>query len=414
MGTIIDDLIIEQTLSASNMTATTLYVGNNNIDGDNSSFSSFSATTLTAGTIYSAGTNLYNIFSQTDTVTHVQPGSNIETGGTANSPIVNLVSSPSVNNITLSGNADINGVLNVTGLTTVGPLTATTTISGTTLFLFKNGVAPTTPISGGTLFVLDKAGRSMFAQTCTNNLKYSFQPSLHGNKIAYWNPPGNAATIPGVFGMPNLRANGTVTTRSVSTTNLLTRTKRLALVSSSATGSFAGYRAPSRQYTIGDGSGLGGFMYVIRFGVSDARTANTRTFIGLRDTTAAPTNVEPSTLTNCIGVGNGAANNNFFIYYGGSVAQTPIDLGANFPCNTNSQDLYEFVLFASPNKNNEVGYQVIRLNTGHVASGVLTGTPGVALPSSTTLLAQNDFRTNNTSTGTVSLDYVFIYIETQY
>lgn len=62
---------------------------------------------LSASTIISGGTNLYNIFSTTDTndITRVQPGSNITTGGTVNSPIVNLTSSPSVNNLMFSGTA---------------------------------------------------------------------------------------------------------------------------------------------------------------------------------------------------------------------------------------------------------------------------------------------------------------------
>jgi len=37
-------------------------------------------------------------------ITRVQPGANITTGGTENNPMVNLVDSPSVNNFTVSGN----------------------------------------------------------------------------------------------------------------------------------------------------------------------------------------------------------------------------------------------------------------------------------------------------------------------
>jgi len=36
------------------------------------------------------------------------------------------------------------------------------------------------------------------------------------------------------------------------------------------------------------------------------------------------------------------------------------------------------------------------------------------LPLSTTLLAQNDFRTNNASAGAVGLDYISIYTETDF
>lgn len=152
-------------------------------------------------------------------------------------------------------------------------------------------------------------------------------------------------------------------------------------------------------------------MFVIRFGVADSQTA-TRMFVGMRNSTGAPSNVEPSTITNCIGVGNGAANSNLFIYYGGSAAQTPINLGANFPCNTNSTDVYELTIFSSPNSNNTIGYRVERLNTGDIAQGVITGTAGTQIPSSSTLLTLNTFRTNNASAGAVAIDYISIYLET--
>jgi len=75
------------------------------VGGDIQISGGFSATTISGDTLNSGSTNLYSIFSQTDTITRVQPGSNITTGGTANAPTVNLTASPSVNNITFSGTA---------------------------------------------------------------------------------------------------------------------------------------------------------------------------------------------------------------------------------------------------------------------------------------------------------------------
>ncbi len=77
------------------------------------------------GVLYSGGTNLYNIFSTTDAndITRVQPGTNINTGGTANDPIINLIDSPSVNNFSFSGRAT-GGDIYATNLT------ATTIYSG--------------------------------------------------------------------------------------------------------------------------------------------------------------------------------------------------------------------------------------------------------------------------------------------
>jgi hypothetical protein len=75
---------------------------------------SLSATSISGGTIYSGGTDLYNIFltsADGNDITRVQPGTNITTGGTANEPTVNLVDSPSINGLTASGTSNFTGVI---------------------------------------------------------------------------------------------------------------------------------------------------------------------------------------------------------------------------------------------------------------------------------------------------------------
>ena len=124
MGLQVNNLVVENTLSASTLTATTLFVGTNSVAGDGSSFNSLSSTTLSGGTIYSGSTDLYDIFitiNDGNDITRVQPGSNITTGGTGNNPIVNLVNSPSVNNITYSG-------------TSTGGNSVATNVSATTFY----------------------------------------------------------------------------------------------------------------------------------------------------------------------------------------------------------------------------------------------------------------------------------------
>ena len=94
----------------------------------------FSATTISGGTIYSGSTDLYSIFLTTNDgndITRVQPGTNITTGGTGNLPTVSLVASPSVNNITFSGTA-IGGTVQA-GAGTFTSLSATTLSGGTIL-----------------------------------------------------------------------------------------------------------------------------------------------------------------------------------------------------------------------------------------------------------------------------------------
>lgn len=232
---------------------------------------------------------------------------------------------------------------------------------------------------------------------------------------ALWLPPGNATTTPGVVGMAALTGSGTTTARNVATTSLFTRMVRLGYVSAATAGALAGVRLAAAQYTLGVSGtpNLGGFRLAIRFGCSDAATvAGARQFVGMSSSVAAPSNVEPNTLTNSIGVGNGASDTNLKLFYGGSAAQTPIDLGANFPANTLSVDMYELELSCASGVNNSIDYKVTRLNTGNVATGTLTGTAGTALPANTTLLTPiKAWRCNNATLLAVGLDIAAIAVE---
>jgi len=283
------------------------------------------------------------------------------------------------------------------------------TIDGeVTLPLVASPAAP----SADTLNVFARkvGGRMMLGQVGPSGLDTVFQPNLGGNKVALWMPPGGATTVPGVFGMAALTATGTATTRAVATTNMLTRMTRLGYVSAATAGALSGAREAFAKYTIGAGAPLGGFFARYRFGVSDAATvAGARMFVGLSAATGAPTNVEPSTIINCVGVAQLSTSTNLHIVWGGASANTPIDLGSSFPVSPGSVDAYELALFA-PAVGGAIHYQVTRLNTGDTASGSLT----TGLPLATTLLCHQLWRTNNATALAVGLDICGIYIETDY
>ena len=269
---------------------------------------------------------------------------------------------------------------------------------------------PTVPSdSYGTIFIKKIAGRVMAAQIGPSGLDTTLQANLGGNKAAMWMPPGGSGTAPGVFGMSALAATGAATTRVVATTNLLTRMTRLGYVSAATAGALAGVRESIAKFTTGAGPGLGGFFARYRFGISDAATvAGARMFIGLDASTAAPTNIDPSTKVNCVGVGQIAASNNLQIIYGNATAKTPIDLGANFPANTNT-DAYELNLCSPPAGG--VHWQVRRLNTPFEATGFLSS---AETPVATQLLCHQLWRCNNATALAVGLDVCGIYIETDH
>jgi Protein of unknown function (DUF2793) len=272
---------------------------------------------------------------------------------------------------------------------------------------------PTVPSTDRLKFYAGKvSGRMLPSFLGPDNSKNIVQPFLGMSRVAWWNPSGNLATVPGIVGMPTLTALGTATARNVATTNRFTRARRLGYVSAATAAALAGIRSPGAQYTVGDGAGLGGFFFAVRFGISDAAAvAGARMFVGITNSVAAPTNVEPSTLTQAIGVGHGAADTNLQLFYGGSTAQASINLGVNFPTNTRNVDLYNLLLFSPANELRKVYYEVTRLNTGDKVSGSITGT-AVQVPSETTLLsAINCWRTNNATLLAVGIDIAHIYVE---
>lgn len=266
------------------------------------------------------------------------------------------------------------------------------------------------------LYTSNIAGRLFPKFMGPSGLSTSVQPLLARNKIGYWCPSGNVVTAPGILGYTPHTITGAVTLRNVSVTNTFSRMRRLGFVSVATVNGAAGPRVAIAQISLSDGFGNGGFFKVCRWGISDVTLVTTaKTFVGVSATATALPNTEPATYLNSIGMGHGTTDTNMFIYYGGTVAQPPIDLGPNFPCDTSNTDVYELALFAPPN-NTGIHWQVTRLNTGHVASGFIPATSiNVTLPSDKTLLTyHNMIRYNGTTALAVGLDVMSDYIETDY
>lgn len=215
------------------------------------------------------------------------------------------------------------------------------------------------------------------------------------------------------IGAPPLTTQGTLTHRWPAASNMFKRTKRQGYVSSATAGSVSGFRVNNEPFWLGDGS-IGGLFSTVTFGCSDAATvAGARQFVGMYALSyVPPANVEPSTLLNCIGVGHGEADTNLQVYISGSTAQPPIDLGADFPINTLSVDVYRFSVQSKKSPSGELFWKVERLNTGHVAEGSVVGVHPV-MPLSTTPLSNLwAYRSNNATALAVGLDFMFSYTQT--
>jgi hypothetical protein len=354
----------------------------------------------------------------TGTVTNTMLAGSIANAKLSNSAITFGSTSQALGS-TVSGLSGVTVDNAAIGGTTPAAGTFTTlSLTGTTNQVSKVAVSsdPAAP-SAGNLKEFAKTiagGYTAPAFLNATNAVVQLQPAFANKRIAMFLPINSSGTTSSV-GFPVLNVIVASSAVAVTTTNFFTRAVRLTYVSAATAGSINGQYNANTSLTLGVSGtpNFGGFYYVIRFGISDS-VANPRTFVGLTSSTTAPTNIDPATLTNCIGVGQGSADTNLKIYYGGSAAQTPIDLGANFPTNTSSVDWYELTIFAPPTSANTVYYQVIRLNTGDKASGTLTGTAGTALPSNTTRLGIQHWRTNNATASATTLAIGNLYLETDY
>ena len=320
-------------------------------------------------------------------------------------------------NLTLGGTLDLSSPPAIGGTTPAAGTFTTLSLTGTTNQVSSVAVSsdPAAPSAGNlkTFARTIAGGYTAPAFLNATNAVVQLQPSIANKRISTFTPQTGA--VISLVGFATGSTQGTATAAAPSSTSFFTRAPRVTYVSAATAGSFSSWYQGTGASTLGVSGtpNFGGFYYVTRFGIADTVTAP-RTFIGISSVGATPTNVEPSTLINSIGVGQGAANTNLFVYYGGSAAQTPIDLGASFPTNTSNTDWYELTLFAPPSSTNTVYYQVVRLNTGNVASGTLTGTAGTVLPSNTTFLMPRNWRTNNATAAAVTLALGSMYLESDY
>jgi hypothetical protein len=258
------------------------------------------------------------------------------------------------------------------------------------------------------------AGRMFVAATGPTGISMALQPLLARNKIGYWNPPGNATTAPGVLGIAAPTASGTATARSVAVTNKATRLRRLGYPSAATAGSIGGARVAAAQFSCGSGVDDGsGFMSVFRWVESDpAPVAGRREFIGMATATTAPTNVEPSALTNAIGVGQISTDaTQYYWIQGGSAAQAAVACGVGFQPGGNSVRAFELAILAPQGVANTYYLQLTNLITGATVTRTMSGA-AAAVPQSSSLLAFRAWCTNNATALAVGIDWCSLYLET--
>lgn len=273
---------------------------------------------------------------------------------------------------------------------------------------------PAAPAAGtGRMYAKSIANRMMPKWIGPSGFDYPLQSSIGHNRIQQWQAGGGSTTIT-ALGATALTTAGTVTAKSTAVTNIYTAIQSTEwLVTTAATTAVASFRHATAQYRVGTNnvSLPGGFYFSCRWGpATGVATTTHRAFCGM-GSSAAPTDVQPSTLTNSVGMGWDSADTNIQIMHGSTGASTKIDLGASFPVPTADRTkMYELVLFSPMSTTQSVGYRVTDLGTGAQVSGLIT----TNMPSNTTYLAPRAYCSVGGTSSVVGIALSSLYIETDF
>ena len=270
--------------------------------------------------------------------------------------------------------------------------------------MMASNTSPTTPPAGSAKLLnrpLASGGSPRLLAKMPNGADLDLLSNTVGKKVGLIQGGAGALSNTGIRSVTALGTASAGVTGSGSKRATMQRTR---VISAATAGSFGGFYASFTSLLVSDGAGMGGFVSEMLFGIEDTSfVSGARTFCGLATSTSAPSNVAPSTLTNCIGIGHDAEETTWKIYYGGSVAQTPIDLGSDFP--VNDSDWLSLVIASYPGVNTVYEYRVRRWTATamYEASGSIGPSTSSVIPQALSLLAAQEWRCNNATASAVTL-----------
>lgn len=236
----------------------------------------------------------------------------------------------------------------------------------------------------------DDAADSVYLDVNTNPLESAVQGLLIGKSLGFAIASSNTISTMGIQFTTTGAATGT--TISSSSPYRARPHKYEYVVSTASTSAVAGYRGQVDEVRQDDG-----FVYSVTWGpVIGVSNTSKRAFAGLRNSPSAPTDVSPTTLVECFGMGWDDANDtNIQIFHNdASGTATQIDLGSGFPIPTADRtDFYTLYVYV-PKGGAGWYYKVVDESDGTTATGLVT----------TDLVASSSFVRpfNYTSVGGVS------------
>jgi hypothetical protein len=228
-------------------------------------------------------------------------------------------------------------------------------------------------------------------------------------RVAWANPMGSSTTLAQAGLM--LIATGTAVSTTVTTLNAHQMMRRLYYAATvAAVNAVAGTRGLSGQWFRGaQGSKFGGFNFLCRFGPSTGAAANAtrRGFCGLR-TANLPSDTDPSTVQNILGVGCDAADTTYHIMHKDNLgAVTKVDTGISKSA-ADFTEVYELEMSCIPG--GDVTFKFTNLTTDEV----FTHTASTNLPAATALLNPQLWYSVGGTSSVIGASLMHLSIETDY
>lgn len=207
-----------------------------------------------------------------------------------------------------------------------------------------------------------------------NGGAWQLQPSLKLGQVSIFEPVGGT-TVTNLGLSPT--TVGTATAANLGTGSRRARLRRIEyLVTTASTTAVAGWRSAANNYSVGGTNAWeGGFYAVMHGGPSTGVTnASHRFFMGMVNNGVAPTDANPSARTLMFGIGYDAADTQVqFMTNDNTGTATKVALGASFPKpNADRAFTYRLEMYSPPGTTKAVYYRVTYLETGAVATGVVT------------------------------------------
>lgn len=223
--------------------------------------------------------------------------------------------------------------------------------------------------------------------------------------VGFWQAIGSGSGTITALNIGTLTTAGTSTAANLTNTNKFTAKRRISFQPTAATNAVSNVRYAQLNTVVrGDTADFGGFLFDLLFGLETGTTIGSRRlFGGIRASVAAATDVNPSTLTNIIGLGHDSGDTNMqIIHNDASGTATKIDLGSNFPIpSSDATSFYRLKLWCDPNAAG-INYSVDRMDVPFSASGVLSSD----IPSNTTFLTLNCYASAGGTSGVPGFSFM--------